>query len=348
MCFLLRSRRPNCPPLRPATKMLLSLSHLVSQPLLRCLDDDSGSDYLSQTVQALFASCNQPWFDHIPSEHSKILLEKVATVSLLSLLPAAVLEPEPCQAATDHSSSDFQLRTAYAPFLNFLTVLSKLSGPQTDAATPVPDILTPTALFQSALLASKLLACTVCHPLFPHSNPRVDETPGLLSFIVCMIARQTANHISNSQWSSWAEDELLDRFPTCIVQSCLIFLREVIRNHQQGLDPGTCSSENAADAARSCVAILMALLRPSTQVASKTIEAMYSSGDPAVRSLLDISLELGASQMHCLKDMRPSRCCPGIADVRSTCGWVHTRPPPTCIVQHLSADLLRYVQQGHA
>ena len=255
--------------------MPLRMSHLISRPLVQYTDiyGSKSGDYFAPQVQALYASCNQPWFDYIditPAQ-SKVFLQHLATMSPLEELPSAILD-----ADADHTDLDHQRLLAYAPFLSFLTEVSKLvAGSQTadlPALPPNQACFTMTALFQSALLASKLLACTEMDPSIP-----VDKTY-MFHYVVCGLGEAVAKHISNSKW---AENGPVNDLPKWLVRSCLKSLRQVIKDHHQGS-----RSSDFSDAAKASMALLTSLLRPGTQVAAMTMEAMYNSGMSASQGVI--------------------------------------------------------------
>ena len=269
----------NAPKLLPRVPltMPLTLSRLISKPLVQYMDTYGRhcGEYYSLQVQALLDTCDQGWFCHVPPTLSRVLLQHIATMCPLEELPCSVaghgltaVQPE-----AEHSSLNHQKHLAYAPFLSFVTEITKLAGSYKEGEgilpmSPLePACLTLTALFQSALLASKLLACTDLDPSIP------DTRSHTLRHVVCGLVAATAKQISISQW---VEDEVVDDLPMWLVQSCLKYLRQVIRNHQQGT-----RSQDAPGAARVSMKLLISLLRPSTQVAALVIEAMYNSGDNA-------------------------------------------------------------------
>ena len=265
------------------------MSHLISKPLVQYMVTygEQDGDFHSLQVQALLDTCHQHWFSHVPPVLSKVLLQHIATMSPLDELPWSCtvhsLGSSPAEA--EYSSSDHQKFLAYAPFNSFVTAITELAGSQTGKLpmSPLqPACLTWTALFQSALLASKLLACTEPDPTIP------DDESHFLPYMVRELVAATTKHISISHW---VEDELVDGLPMWLVQSCLLPLRQIIRNHQQGR-----RSRDAPDAACASMKILTSLLRPSTQVAALVIEAMYSSGNSAYHDLIQDATSSAAVQ----------------------------------------------------
>ena len=257
--------------------MPLTMSHLISKPLVQYMDTYGRhrGDYFSLQVQALLDSCQHGWFCHVPPMLSRVLLQHIATMCPSEDMPGSFAAHglTAAQAEAERSSVNYQKLLANTPFLSFVTEITKLAGSykQGEGILPMsplePACLTLTTLFQSALLASKLLACTDLDPSIP------DTRSHTLRHVVCGLVAATAKHISISQW---VEDEVVDDLPMWLVQSCLKYLRQVIRNHQQGT-----RSRFATDAAEASMKLLRSLMRPSTKVAALVIEAMYSSGDNA-------------------------------------------------------------------